>query len=43
MHITFLGVGEAFDDILPNNSHLLISEKTKLTQGRHIKLRFQGF
>ena len=23
MKITFLGVGEAFDDVLPNNSHLL--------------------
>ncbi len=30
MKIKFLGVGEAFDSILPNNSHLLESEKTKL-------------
>jgi ribonuclease Z len=30
MKITFLGVGEAFDDTLPNNSHLLTSEKTNM-------------
>ncbi|MEK7664231.1 MAG: ribonuclease Z [Patescibacteria group bacterium] len=32
MKITFLGVGEAFDfeNDLPNNSHLLISEKTNM-------------
>ncbi|MDO8486381.1 MAG: ribonuclease Z [Candidatus Staskawiczbacteria bacterium] len=30
MKITFLGTGEAFDDNLPNNSHLLVSEKIKL-------------
>lgn len=30
MNIQFLGVGEAFDNTLPNNSHLLVSEKTKL-------------
>ncbi len=30
MKIIFLGTGEAFDDILPNNSHLLVSEKIKM-------------
>lgn len=30
MQIKFLGVGEAFDNNLPNNSHLLESEKTKM-------------
>ncbi|MDD2731642.1 MAG: ribonuclease Z [Candidatus Pacebacteria bacterium] len=30
MKIVFLGVGEAFDENLPNNSHLIITEKTKL-------------
>lgn len=30
MKIVFLGVGEAFDVNQPNNSHLLISEQTKL-------------
>lgn len=30
MKIIFLGVGEAFDENLPNNSHLVITEKTKL-------------
>jgi len=30
MEIIFLGVGEAFDEKIPNNSHLLISDKTKL-------------
>ena len=30
MKIIFLGVGEAFDENLPNNSQLIITEKTKL-------------
>lgn len=30
MKIIFLGVGEAFDENIPNNSHLVIAEKTKL-------------
>lgn len=30
MKIKFLGVGEAFDENLPNNSHLIISEKANL-------------
>lgn len=30
MKIVFLGVGEAFDENIPNNSHLIISEKTNL-------------
>lgn len=30
MKIIFLGVGEAFDENVPNNSHLIISEKTKM-------------
>lgn len=30
MKIIFLGVGEAFDENIPNNSHLIISEKTKV-------------
>lgn len=30
MKIIFLGVGEAFDENLPNNSHIIISEKTNL-------------
>jgi ribonuclease BN (tRNA processing enzyme) len=30
MKIIFLGVGEAFDKDLPNNSHLLVSDKTNL-------------
>ena len=30
MKIVFLGVGEAFDENFPNNSHLLSSEKTNL-------------
>lgn len=30
MKVTFLGVGEAFDDNLPNNSQIVISEKTNL-------------
>lgn len=30
MKIVFLGVGEAFDENIPNNSHLLITEKTTL-------------
>ncbi len=30
MKIVFLGVGEAFDENLPNNSHLIITGKTKL-------------
>ena len=30
MKITFLGVGEAFDENTPNNSHLIVTEKTKL-------------
>lgn len=30
MKIIFLGVGEAFDENYPNNSHLIITEKTKL-------------
>lgn len=30
MKIIFLGVGEAFDNNLPNNSHIIISEKTNL-------------
>lgn len=30
MKIIFLGVGEAFDENLPNNSHLIVTEKTKL-------------
>src|SRR3989344_2071885 len=30
MKIIFLGVGEAFDENIPNNSHLVITERTKL-------------
>ncbi|MCX6720784.1 MAG: ribonuclease Z [Candidatus Staskawiczbacteria bacterium] len=30
MKIIFLGTGEAFDENVPNNSHLVITEKTKL-------------
>lgn len=30
MKIKFLGVGEAFDENIPNNSHLLITDSTKL-------------
>ena len=30
MKVVFLGVGEAFDKDLPNNSQIIISEKTKL-------------
>lgn len=30
MKIISLGVGEAFDDTLPNNSHIVISEKAKI-------------
>ncbi|MEK7562265.1 MAG: ribonuclease Z [Patescibacteria group bacterium] len=30
MKIIFLGVGEAFDENIPNNSHLIITEQTKL-------------
>ena len=30
MEIVFLGVGEAFDENYPNNSHLVATEKTKL-------------
>lgn len=30
MKIIFLGVGEAFDENFPNNSHLIVSEKTNL-------------
>ena len=30
MKIVFLGVGEAFDENYPNNSHLILSEKTNL-------------
>ncbi|OGZ84162.1 MAG: hypothetical protein A2599_00635 [Candidatus Staskawiczbacteria bacterium RIFOXYD1_FULL_39_28] len=30
MKILFLGVGEAFDENQPNNSHLIITDKTKL-------------
>lgn len=30
MKVIFLGVGEAFDENIPNNSHLIITEKTKL-------------
>ncbi len=30
MKITFLGVGEAFDDVLPNNSHLLESPQANI-------------
>ncbi len=30
MKVIFLGVGEAFDENVPNNSHLLISKKTNL-------------
>lgn len=30
MKIIFLGVGEAFDEDLPNNSHIIISEKINL-------------
>jgi len=30
MKIVFLGVGEAFDENTPNNSHLVVTEKTKL-------------
>ncbi|MCX6722879.1 MAG: MBL fold metallo-hydrolase [Candidatus Staskawiczbacteria bacterium] len=30
MKIIFLGVGEAFDENLPNNSQLIITDKTKL-------------
>ncbi len=29
MKIIFLGVGEAFDENLPNNSQIVISEKNK--------------
>ena len=30
MNITFLGVGEAFDNVLPNNSHLLVSPEANI-------------
>lgn len=30
MKLIFLGVGEAFDENFPNNSHLVVSEKTNL-------------
>ncbi|MGA2418401.1 MAG: ribonuclease Z [Candidatus Staskawiczbacteria bacterium] len=30
MKVIFLGVGEAFDENTPNNSHLIVTEKTKL-------------
>jgi len=30
MKVIFLGVGEAFDENIPNNSHLIITEKAKL-------------
>jgi len=30
MKLIFLGVGEAFDENIPNNSHLIITDKTKL-------------
>ena len=30
MKVIFLGVGEAFDENFPNNSHLIVSEKTNL-------------
>jgi len=30
LKIIFLGIGEAFDENIPNNSHLIITEKTKL-------------
>ena len=30
MKVIFLGIGEAFDENLPNNSQLIITEKTKL-------------
>lgn len=30
MNIKFLGVGEAFDDVLPNNSHLLTSDSANM-------------
>jgi len=30
MKLIFLGVGEAFDDNLPNNSQLIVTDKTKL-------------
>jgi len=30
MKVIFLGVGEAFDENIPNNSHLIVTEKTKL-------------
>ncbi len=30
MKIVFLGVGEAFDENIPNNSHLIVTEKTNL-------------
>jgi ribonuclease Z len=30
MKVIFLGTGEAFDENIPNNSHLVITEKTKL-------------
>ncbi|MGD0576984.1 MAG: MBL fold metallo-hydrolase, partial [Candidatus Staskawiczbacteria bacterium] len=30
MKVIFLGVGEAFDKDLSNNSHLIITDKTKL-------------
>ncbi|MCX6765282.1 MAG: MBL fold metallo-hydrolase [Candidatus Nealsonbacteria bacterium] len=30
MKIVFLGVGEAFDDNLPNNSQIVITDKTKM-------------
>lgn len=30
MKLVFLGVGEAFDENIPNNSQLLVSDKTKL-------------
>jgi len=30
MKVIFLGVGEAFDENYPNNSHLIVTDKTKL-------------
>jgi ribonuclease Z len=41
MKIIFLGVGEAFDENFPNNSHLIITEKTKLLLDCGLKVASQ--
>ena len=38
MKIIFLGVGEAFDETLPNNSHLILSDTNLLLDCVKIKI-----